>query len=296
METETIKTSGRQFDRLMIKCNNNTELVTEILNKKAEKRLAKKLAFVQFEQQVQPSLQFLAEAGFPKVNTNIRLLMKFSGELDPVLSALTRRQEKKSQKNSLRECGKISKKEKCMSRKLAKQFAKKESKKFKYQNKGKKDSHSENESIPVAVEWSNVQRVFLDGNNMLFVPAELRTLTLKHARRTAELRLNQLAREFQQQKGIPHVTLLFDNTHLNEQDELFLLKSSRPEFATSDDELVSFAQIYQGPQFVFVTSDRELRERLSAFGVTLEKPGRWFAAVEEALGSRYKEILAQPLE
>jgi len=297
MQTEnmiTISTSGRQFDRLMIKSNNDTELVTQILTKKAEKKLAKKLALIQYEQEVKSSLELLAEAGFPKVNKNVKLLMKFSGEVDPVLSVLLKRQEKKLErklkKSSLKDSGKICKKEKFQARKLAHKLAKNEPKQFKKEKKEKRVAIPDE---PMEVEWSNVQHLFLDGNNMLFVPSELRSLTLKRARRTAEKRLNQLAREFQQGKGVPQVTLLFDNTSLSEQDEHFLLKSSRPEFTTSDDELVSFAQVHQGPQFVFVTSDRGLRERLLAFGVTLMKPGRWFSAVEELLGSRYKDILSQ---
>jgi len=290
-------TSGRQFDRLMCKCNNNTELVTQILTKKVEKKQAKKLAFIQYETQVKPSLEFLAAAGFTRVNTNLRLLLRFDGQVDPVLDILVKQQQRKVErqlrKTSLKEEGKFGRKEKI----VAKRFAKLAKKEYKQSKRcAKREKKCRIPDSPINVEWSNVQRLFLDGNNMLFVTAELRNLTLKRARRTAEHLLAQLAREFQQKTGIVQTTLLYDNTSIYEEAENFLLKSSRPEFSTSDDELVAFAQNHQGPQYVFVTSDRGLRERLSEFGVTLVKPGRWFAAVEEALGDRYREILARPAE
>jgi len=300
METATIVPNRRQFDRLMLKHNNNEPVVLEILRGREEKRQAKILLLTQSEQQFQPLLESLAAAGFTNVKVNVRLLVKFGG-VDPVVNVLLKRQEKRSARDLKRK----SCKDERFGTKLARQesrFARKEERRErkslqgdKAEKREKRERKPEKEADPT-VDWTIVEHLFLDGNNMLFVPSELRSLVLKRKSRAAERKLAELARIFALKHGLPKLTLLFDNTPLHEEGETFRLKSSRPEFATSDDELVVMAEAHQGERCLFVTSDRELRERLSAFGVGLMKPGRWFDAVAQILGEEYLEILGRQCE
>jgi rRNA-processing protein FCF1 len=132
------------------------------------------------------------------------------------------------------------------------------------------------EGWPVAV-----QQVFLDGNNMLFVPDYLRTKTLQSGRHSAENALSSLARELGVKLKIStHV--MYDSTTTIAASDKFIISSARPRYETSDDALVEIAK-HAGPipnalsSCLFVTSDRGLRLRLKQLGAQVIKPKQWFA-------------------
>jgi len=227
----------------------------QFAEKKADRKDKKqKLEREDFEQ----SLATLLSEGFDIENQNFRLLRKFNGDLNEVRKVLIENKSKRE----------------------AKQLERTDAKKNNMQVEKSIDS-----------EWPiNVDSLFLDGNNMLYVVQHIRSLVLKRKNQVAERLLADIAYRFAQLKNVPHTTVLFDNTKLQQSEPGFLIKSSRPEFATSDDELVKMAASC-GPNSIFVTSDRELRERLTALGVTLMKPKAWFAHAANALGSEYDAML-----
>lgn len=120
-------------------------------------------------------------------------------------------------------------------------------------------------------------RLYLDGNNMLFVLAPIRSLVLKRNAKAAEAALEALARRLASALNLEHCTLIFDDTRRTTADDGFTVCSARPAFRTSDDALVQMAQETEIPS-VYVTSDRELLQRLEAAGnhVVLCKPKEWF--------------------
>ena len=154
-------------------------------------------------------------------------------------------------------------------------------------------------------EWSPaIQKVYLDGNNMLFVESAIRRLCLNHKRRQAEKAIAALARYFLVKKGV-EVVLVFDQTKLSVKEELrngsgwplkFEVLSARPQFESSDDALVVWAEKEAGglAKTLIVTSDVGLMKRLVEKGATmLMKSGRFFKEAEAVLGA---ELKAQILE
>jgi len=134
--------------------------------------------------------------------------------------------------------------------------------------------------------WPNgVAHMYLDGNNMLFVVAPIRSLVLKRKGKDAEAALEALARKFAAALNLEHCTLIFDDTRrTSSQDKSFTVCSARPAYRTSDDALVQMAQQTEVPS-LYVTSDRELLQRLEASGnhVVLCKPKEWFLFVAKTL-------------
>jgi hypothetical protein len=125
-----------------------------------------------------------------------------------------------------------------------------------------------------------------DGNNMLYVLAPLRNLSIrKKSVGSAELALEKMTREFLTvATNVQHCQLLFDNTNRNIEEPRLEVYSARPTFKTSDDALVDLAKkLGSGGANIFVTSDRELIQRLTQCGVLICKPKDWFRTVAKAL-------------
>jgi len=146
------------------------------------------------------------------------------------------------------------------------------------QTEGCNNSSEQNNSFDVAQNWpTNATHLYLDGNNMLFVLAPLRNLAIKHRNiKEAERILSTMARKFAQDMKIENCTLIFDDTKLRVDEPHFKVCSARPSYSTSDDALVDFAKINKG---IFVTSDRELINRLKECGGIIIKPKQWFQLV-----------------
>jgi len=171
-------------------------------------------------------------------------------------------------------------------------------------------------------------KIVLDGNNMLFVTDALRKNTISGKRKQSEKLLSVAALAFSQLVGVT-TEVIFDQTNLprraTHQDQSHpaltkstfkaeivkisenfpvvgvpvvfsngisvLVSSAKPEFATTDDKLVSWARDNgQTPSgltnsdVVVVSSDRALSGELYSLGVSLIKPGQWiilFASLVE---------------
>jgi hypothetical protein len=176
-------------------------------------------------------------------------------------------------------------------------------------------------------------KIVIDGNNMLFVTDGLRKNTLHGKRKQSEKLLSIAALAFSQLVGVttevifdqthlprnkaalqddmPRPSLLKSSTFTAEIAKIakdfpiigvpinftdgtsVVVSSARPEFATTDDKLISWARAnqQQGPttglsnsDIVVVSSDRALAGELYSLGVTLIKPGNWITLFASLLG------------
>jgi len=141
-----------------------------------------------------------------------------------------------------------------------------------------------------AAEWPiTASRLFLDGNNMMFITPVLRSLTLNRGQRgRAEGLLASVAESFVNNQSqaasggkLDDAVLIFDNTHTNTTKTLtggttFRICSARPHTPTSDEVLIAWAneakKTGESSKMVFVTSDRGLRDQLREAGGILMKP------------------------
>jgi len=124
--------------------------------------------------------------------------------------------------------------------------------------------------------------LFLDGNNMLYCIRPIRNLVLARKMSQAQGFLRRITRDFAEIMNLENCTLMFDSTKtlVNESRFRFSVVSARPQFQNSDDALVELAKKTKG---LFVTSDRELIQRLEFEGVSIWRPWLWFRFVASTL-------------
>jgi hypothetical protein len=198
---------------------------------------------------------------------------------------------KKAEKKELRALWKAGRKEMKKSRKEWKKSVKKEG--GEEQESERKlakrpcDPSVEARTLSSLSVWpQQVTRLYLDGNNMLYVAAPLRQMSIHRKWDSAEVALSSVAFEFTK-KLLPaavKTTVVFDNATRSVLQSYiadnFQILSARPAFATSDDALVQWVQenaCASSPVIsMVVTSDTELQRRLAAVsGVILVKPKVW---------------------
>ncbi|CAF0721681.1 unnamed protein product [Adineta ricciae] len=131
-------------------------------------------------------------------------------------------------------------------------------------------------------DWPNdIEEVYLDGNNMMFVVDCLRQLCLNHARHKTERAIGQLAAAWNEQMRIPKVELIFDSTRQVDQIGSVNVTSAHPIYRTTDDMLIDSARRNdhhdKNKHTIIVTSDRDLAVQLSREGCQLVKSYAWFA-------------------
>ncbi|CAF4555370.1 unnamed protein product [Rotaria socialis] len=127
-------------------------------------------------------------------------------------------------------------------------------------------------------DWpNNIQKVYLDGNNMMFVIDSLRRLCLNQSSKEAERAIAEIAAAWNKQMLIPHVELIFDFTQQLEPIDSIKVSSARPTYKTTDEMLIDIAQRSQNYHTIVVTSDRNVSIHLKRQGCQLVKPYQWFA-------------------
>jgi len=205
------------------------------------------------------------------------------------------REERKASKAKAREEREERKEIKAKAREDKKR--RREEGKTEWREKKKPRLEEAEDTIELGTVWPvEIQRLYVDGNNMMFMTQLLRQLTLNGTRHMTEIALCEIARLLQVKLGIPFVQVVFDkSTHQLEQSyavsrchESFMISSSRPTFATADDELVQIAsQVKQsdGTFSLFVTSDRELRQRLMQENGKIIGPKKFLQFVFESLNT-----------
>jgi len=237
---------------------------------------------------------------------NLKLLRSTQGDLETVANFLISRRALRLKAKQLKFDQKIAKKlekqgrkEKKWNKKVEKKMEKKERKEKKFgRRNGDRNSNSNDDgvsfvSLKTKESWpSGVARLYLDGNNMLYVLSPIRSLVLKGKAKEAEAVLEALARKFADAMNLEHCTLVFDDTNKNVQEDRFVVCSARPSFATSDDALVDWCKGIDKPS-LFITSDRELLKRLKECGthVNIGKPKEWFRFVARVLSDKEVEDL-----
>lgn len=261
------------------------------------------------------ALTELKSLGFIRFRQNLRLLKKTNGDLAAVREYLLAKKKFREAKMERKRCGKEDKKEKKFHQKEWK-LQRKEWKSCakEWKREGKKSCFSRrceaSKSVQMKTEdgaadpvadanvdartlaslsvWpQQVTRLYLDGNNMLYVAAPLRAKAIRrHDMSSAGVVLSSVAFEFT--KLLPasvKTTMVFDSAResvlQSYSADNFQILSARPAFATSDDALVHWAMenAADGSHPVLsmvVTSDRGLQKRLAAVsGVVLVKPKVW---------------------
>jgi len=143
--------------------------------------------------------------------------------------------------------------------------------------------------LPTIGSWpTDIQTLYLDGNNMLFVMAALRSLVLKKKNlRSAEKLLAALAKKFTQLMKLNKCNLVYDDTNLAISEEHFSVSSARPAFSTTDDAFVDCAVKSTAPA-MYVTSDRGLIKRLTESNTqsVIVKPKVFFYYVARVLSGK----------
>jgi len=150
---------------------------------------------------------------------------------------------------------------------------------------------------------NNITHLFLDGNNMLFVPAKLRALMIGRGKRKAEAILEAFTVAFGKIAQIPNVTLVFDRSSSRDREEpvnsgvVYVKSAHRAGFATSDDALADWTgklkQQEPNSSVLCITSDRGLIERLVAVGGQTAKPKHWFYYAHRLMTPSFAPPVAQ---
>jgi rRNA-processing protein FCF1 len=117
-------------------------------------------------------------------------------------------------------------------------------------------------------DWpADIEQVYLDGNNMMFVVNSLRRLCLNRAGRKTERALGEIASAWNEHMHIPNIDLIFDATRQLDQVGCVRVASAQPKHRTTDDMLVELArrpdQHEKNKRTIIVTSDRALAALVS---------------------------------
>jgi|LauGreDrversion4_2_1035121.scaffolds.fasta_scaffold428530_2 hypothetical protein len=235
----------------------------------------------------------LMQNGFLRLGQNFKVLQITNGDVDKALEILKNKKEKKRNKiqNMI--------KEQINLEQIPEEIIYTKGDYFKKKfGKNSKEKKHYNKLIQQVTE--DTCKVFLDGNNMLFVREHIRKLCLKGRRKEAEEMLVRLSCEYINQTSVKHLIVIFDQTdqifpsmevsenfHKLDLSESYTTSSTfnftlevisaRPLFETSDDYLVSISQSQDNDSSLYVTSDEGLQERLFSNGVKyIMSSGTWF--------------------
>jgi len=140
--------------------------------------------------------------------------------------------------------------------------------------------------IPLDEPWpARFERIFIDGNNLMFLTNGLRKLTLHKKFRETEKAITSIVESF---AGCVKITaiLMFDGTPTQitnnfPNGSVVTITSARPAFQTTDQALVCWGK--SNPNCVgnsiVVTSDRALTGELKTTGMSICKPSSWLKFV-----------------
>jgi hypothetical protein len=119
-------------------------------------------------------------------------------------------------------------------------------------------------------DWpDDIEQVYLDGNNMMFVITSLRRLCLNRAGRKTERAIGEIAAAWNEHMHIGNVQLIFDSTRQLDQIGSIVVNSAQPRYNTTDDRLVDIVRRPENQEknrhTIVVTSDRALAVLVSEF-------------------------------
>lgn len=172
----------------------------------------------------------------------------------------------------------------------------------KKRNKKKRNGETlETESVEEHdLPFSEVRTIYLDGNNMLYIEKEMRDYAISGRNRVhAERMLANLVLSYcQTSTDEINFKLMFDATsfHGYTDTHFEIICARKMGFSIADDALVHISEV--NPDIrdttLFVTSDKELIERLKSLGSFVMKPKDFLRKTKEIIGeSEYEAILRQ---
>jgi len=145
---------------------------------------------------------------------------------------------------------------------------------------------TEHINIPLDEPWpAQFQRIFIDGNNLMFLSNGIRKLTLQKRFRETEKVIASVAESFAECIKITAI-VMFDGTptHFTKNypnGSAVTVTSAKPGFPTTDQALIFWGK--SNPNDVgnslVVTSDRALTDELKRTGMSVCKPSSWLKFV-----------------
>jgi hypothetical protein len=191
-------------------------------------------------------LKALIELGFVRLSQNRRYLKEFEGNLERVKNALNERQTKREKK----EKSEIEGEEKQKKVKRERKHKNPEQPKKERKPREPKEVKPQVQCVEYEEIPSTIQRVYLDGNNMLFVEGSIRGLTLNRKRKAAEHVIADIAQRHAELCNRFETVLVYDQTSWSldakvgsgNQTYSFTVLSASPKYDSSDDALVDWAK------------------------------------------------------
>jgi rRNA-processing protein FCF1 len=157
------------------------------------------------------------------------------------------------------------------------------------------DANVDSKVLPLLNVWPvQVSRLYLDGNNMLYVAAPVREKAIRRRDMdSANLILSSVAYEYSKLLPAVKTTMVFDSVRnsvcQSYVGDNFQILSARPAFASSDDALVHWAKQNAEAKVLsmVVTADRGLQKRLSeCSGVVIVRPKVWMTFAASMLNNK----------
>lgn len=123
-------------------------------------------------------------------------------------------------------------------------------------------------TIRTPTDWPNdIEQVYFDGNNMMFVVDVLRRLCLNREGNRTQRAIGEIAAAWNEQMQIPNVELIFDSTDQTDPIGSVQVKSAKPTYSTTDDMLYDLVRqkSAKNRHTVVVTADRALAIQVSIY-------------------------------
>jgi rRNA-processing protein FCF1 len=257
------------------------------------------------EAKIKSAMDMLAKEGLKPRRKLRTLVVRFNGDLDTVRREFANDNGGNGKRKRKKEKG-------CEKRRTKRKRLNDNSevetgeKGIKIEVKDQQIIHPTEGNIPTSLAsefFENYSKIFLDGNNMLFIENEIRTLVLKPSQRAqGEKILSNIAlcftRTLNESREDTEVMLMFDSSSLHGfSDENYEIVSAAVlGFNIADDALVSYAesQDKDAEDSLFITSDKALQKRLTDLGMSVMGSGAFLKLTKEVIGSKlYQGYLAQ---
>jgi len=223
--------------------------------------------------------------GFPRKRA-LRVLYKMDGDLEKTVNVLADCQQQKENRINKRKFDQDT-------LNIDKLQIEDHEEEYQRNKKLRQMGNSSHVQLPVDGIWpEHFKRIFVDGNNLMFLTNGLRHLTLRKNFRAVENVLGSITEHFSGQTKITAI-LMFDNTPTNthktlENGSTLTVTSALPHFTTTDKALIHWAKnnTTEVASSVVVTSDRALSGELKEAGMVSVKPSEWLRFVA---GAEYKQ-------
>jgi len=257
------------------------------------------------EAKIKGAVDVLAKEGFKPRRKLRTLVLRFDGDLDTVRREFANDIEGNGKRKRKKE--KVCEKRRAKRKRLNDNSEVETGEKgIKIDVKDQKIIHPTEGNIPTSLAsefFENYSKIFLDGNNMLFIENEIRSLVLKPSQRAqGEKILSNIAlcftKTLNESREDTEVMLMFDSSSLHgfSAENYEIVSAQVLGFNIADDALVSYAesQDKDAEESLFITSDKALQKRLTDLGMSVMGSGAFLKLTKEVIGSKlYQGYLAQ---